>query len=782
MCAKRSVELDIKVTGENQINDINNELKETSINAEKVADQTLKLTKGIAGGFELAAQAAGYFGEETGKAFEETVQRATQYIALSNALKDVAEGFSKENVKGLTAIFKGFTKAGIGAKLFGTTTAAAITATGIGAFVVAIGLLAANWEAVTDAVGEFIDSIPFLKSIKDTVNELIDRVGSLSNLLDGVGAFIVALFTEGKSAVDEFNKAITEGKVQEELEGQYEKLVTLNKERENSIKLLEKEGNKEKEVFAIRRQVYTEIIANLEKRKKLSEDEIKQLEDAKFQLKLLAIEEKKYYDLKKKESADAIAKAKEVRDKEKEEQRKINEERLKNEEEAIKRIRDINIALEADKRKAAIDTINAEFDDRVDQLKIGDKYYTEEVLKLNELRNLKIKEQNDKFAEEDRQIAIKIAEENLERIVKTSEMLAESGAFDELKRKFNGVFDDPTGRDALLLLQVYLGQLSRLGVDTTESLNQINDALALVGLAVNEYGDLIEVVAEKPKVLSEAWREGFTDTAELIIAYAELAGDNIGQIFDILVERQQKELEGLSLQFQLIDSQYTEAVNNRRALEAELATAQGARYDEIINSLKEEEEQEKRLAAEKEKLAKKQIDIQNKINQQEYANAVIQSTILTANAILAALATVPPASFVFAAITAGLAAVQTAIVIANKPKPITYATGGFTEGIGQVDHTGHEVAGVVHANEYVVPSSVLNTDTGYRMVAALEAMRQGKPTFADGGLTTPNIDNKGSNGTESLLAALQGLNLQVAVTEINTVSNRVRVIEEKASI
>ncbi len=133
--AKRDVQLDIKVSGEEQIVNTNKALQETSINAEKVADSTLKLTKGIAGGFELAAQAAGLFGEETGKAFEETVQRATQYIALSNALK--AEGFSKENIKGLTGIFQGFTKAGIGAKLFGTTTAAAITATGIGALIVA---------------------------------------------------------------------------------------------------------------------------------------------------------------------------------------------------------------------------------------------------------------------------------------------------------------------------------------------------------------------------------------------------------------------------------------------------------------------------------------------------------------------------------------------------------------------------------------------------------------------------------------------------------------------
>src|SRR5690606_19489929 len=97
---------------------------------------------------------------------------------------------------------------------------------------------------------------------------------------------------------------------------------------------------------------------------------------------------------------------------------------------------------------------------------------------------------------------------------------------------------------------------------------------------------------------------------------------------------------------------------------------------------------------------------------------------------------------ILAAINGALGGVQIGIVSSNKPKPIpTFATGGYTQSLGFADQTGHQVAGIVHANEYVVPSNVLNSRTGRQLVDVLEAMRTNMATFNNGGFTTDAIPN-----------------------------------------
>ena len=94
-----------------------------------------------------------------------------------------------------------------------------------------------------------------------------------------------------------------------------------------------------------------------------------------------------------------------------------------------------------------------------------------------------------------------------------------------------------------------------------------------------------------------------------------------------------------------------------------------------------------------------------------------------------------------AAIAVGLGAIRTAAEIAAIQAQ-TFADGGYTGGgFGSPDSTGHRVAGVVHANEYVVPKRVLDNPVGAALVRRLEGMR--KPTasvstgFVNGGFTSP---------------------------------------------
>ena len=93
----------------------------------------------------------------------------------------------------------------------------------------------------------------------------------------------------------------------------------------------------------------------------------------------------------------------------------------------------------------------------------------------------------------------------------------------------------------------------------------------------------------------------------------------------------------------------------------------------------------------------------------------------------------PLAGTALAAIVGGIGAVQLGIVAAQQPP--SYAKGGYTKGLGFTDETGHEVAGVVHGKEYVIPAMLLADPQVARVTEWIEAKRTGKAqnTYATGG-------------------------------------------------
>ena len=118
------------------------------------------------------------------------------------------------------------------------------------------------------------------------------------------------------------------------------------------------------------------------------------------------------------------------------------------------------------------------------------------------------------------------------------------------------------------------------------------------------------------------------------------------------------------------------------------------------------------------------------------ANAAIARATFGSLATPQSVATAGALGFTQAAILT--AAINAAAGLAKGLIRGSFAEGGFTGGgEGFADSTGHQVAGVVHANEYVVPTKVLSTPQGGQMVGLLEAMRRG--SFADGGFTTPTM-------------------------------------------
>lgn len=722
--AEKESKVNIKVTGTEQVDKASKSIDKTAESLAKVADNSVKVSKGFAGGFESATKAANIFGKDAGAAFEKATTQAQAFMQVSNGLKDAAEGFSKENIKGLTGIFQGFTKAGIGAKLFGTVTKAAITSTGIGALVVLVGTLAANWDSVTEAVGDFIDSIPFLKSISDSVDALIEKVGSLSNLFSAIGDFVVAAFTSGKDAVEEFNKSLERGKAIEKLQQQAELLDELNNQRSVAIKLLEAMGKQEEEIFRLQKEAATESLKNLNDRiaagEELSKEDKKRVSDLQAEIILIGIREQKWKD-----SLDAEAKKKAE---EREKERKAEQEA----------------------RDKALEAFMKEVEKEIDENKKAQEKMLDDFIKSAEKE---ADEQNKLLAE--RLKAEAQAATNIQK-------LRIEGLEEGLEKE-------------IALLNFYRNEELKNVQGTEEQKNQQRELInAKFRKAANE---------AELKDFDNKQKELFAKISE----YAGIAGDAASTIIGVFSEKFQQEIEGIQYRLDAINSQYLESATERDALNAELANAEGDRRELILKELDKEKAKEKELAAERKRLQNQQIAAQNKKNQADYVNSIIQATISTAQAVLQALASSPPpASFILAAIAGALGGIQIGVIAGNKPKeiPPVYADGGFTSAIGPRDHTGFRVAGVVHEGEYVVPAHVLNSNRGSSLVGQLEGMRQSalKP-YADGGIVTPSLDTSSSfNSNQFLADSISNMRLAVAVTEFNEVAGRVSVIEDTASL
>lgn len=146
-----------------------------------------------------------------------------------------------------------------------------------------------------------------------------------------------------------------------------------------------------------------------------------------------------------------------------------------------------------------------------------------------------------------------------------------------------------------------------------------------------------------------------------------------------------------------------------------------AQYQKELQRLDEEAE------AKKKELALKQFKAQKAAN-------MLNIIANTAMAVMRAYSDAGPlAGTALAAIVGGIGAVQLGIVAAQQPP--SYAKGGYTKGLGFTDKTGHEVAGVVHGKEYVIPAMLLADPQVARVTEWIEAKRTGKAqnTYATGG-------------------------------------------------
>lgn len=177
--------------------------------------------------------------------------------------------------------------------------------------------------------------------------------------------------------------------------------------------------------------------------------------------------------------------------------------------------------------------------------------------------------------------------------------------------------------------------------------------------------------------------------------------------------------------------------------------------------------------------AEKEAEINEKFAKREKRLAIFESIVNTGVAVVKALPNIP-----LSILVGTIGAIQTA-AIANT----SFASGGFT-GVGLQDdpnERGRKIAGVVHDNEYVIPTNVLKRPEGMKLALEAEKMRG----FAGGGFTTPPTFSDGGMGitraTESISVdqlakafkdAVKTLPApEVNVNEVTRMQNRVKTKE-----
>ena len=152
--AEKIISVKINVD-DKSLDQLEGDLKKVGVELQKIETTSTKFSledklqaadgaiKTMAGSLQAVVGTLGLLGIESEK-FGDFEKKAASAIALGMGIKDMSEGVGK--------LAMSWNKAGLSAKLFGTTAKTALVATGIGAFVVLLGTVVAYWDEIVSVV------------------------------------------------------------------------------------------------------------------------------------------------------------------------------------------------------------------------------------------------------------------------------------------------------------------------------------------------------------------------------------------------------------------------------------------------------------------------------------------------------------------------------------------------------------------------------------------------------------------------------------------------------
>ena len=338
---------------------------------------------GVAGGFGAVQGAMALFGNES-ENVQKTLLKVQSAMAISQGLQSVGE--SIDSFKQLGAVIKTQVTSAF------STLRGAIISTGIGALVVALGLLVANFDKVKESI---LNAFPSLGEFGNKI----------SNIVQSITDF-VGITSKAARAQEDLKKAMSAS------------VFALDQQ----IKLLEAQDGKEAEVYGLKKQRINEQLKVLGN---ANDEEIRKRIELNTELQVLDLEEQKRI----KQNGDDAEKLRKDAYKKKEEERiaeyqradaehkkivdvelKIQQDLLKLDEQNAKDKREIAYRKNED-LIASLDYQNEllDFDYEADQQRLANKeaYIAEQ--KVIELSNLDLteKERLDiiaKYADQEREI------------------------------------------------------------------------------------------------------------------------------------------------------------------------------------------------------------------------------------------------------------------------------------------------------------------------------------------------------------------------------------------
>ena len=338
-----------------------------------------KSVQGVASGFAAVQGAIGLLGVES-QEVEKSLLKVQSALALSQGLGDLIE--AKDAFINLGGVIKGSVT-----KAFGTLKSAIIS-TGIGALVVALGILIANYDEVKKYITNLFPALA--------------KVGEFFTKITNAVTDFVGITSEAERQLEKFKKTSER----------------TNEEINNRIKLLTAQGGKEKEVYELSQQliendlnVYRKTISA---KGKLSEEDTKkfrELQNEKAVLqagetKRIEEENKKQVEENKKRNEEILKQNEEARQKALELEGKRRDD-VKNIEKEINAVKQETARVGLDERDAELLAAQQELDDNLilykDNLDAKQKAY--------QLYDAQIKLINANAKEEDKKLEEKQTED-----------------------------------------------------------------------------------------------------------------------------------------------------------------------------------------------------------------------------------------------------------------------------------------------------------------------------------------------------------------------------------
>ena len=158
-----------------EMNDFRNSIKPISDNESLNAWK--KLGEAMAGAFQVGGAAMLLFSEEAQENFEEVAKVVGSVVVAMDGLGKMIDLFKSNSIKALLSVVAGWKSMVASVWSASAAIKAAIISTGIGALVVGIGLIIANWNKLTDVVSG--SSRKMKKAAEDNIKSSEQQVSIL---------------------------------------------------------------------------------------------------------------------------------------------------------------------------------------------------------------------------------------------------------------------------------------------------------------------------------------------------------------------------------------------------------------------------------------------------------------------------------------------------------------------------------------------------------------------------------------------------------------------------